>query len=256
MDILSKSSATRRELLGSIVLGAIGAPLAARSRAALRAVAFDAFVLFDPWIVVEHAKAIVGERAKELVSTASARIFAYSWFYTSAGRYAGFETLARDAFGYAAEFHRLDAKPSDLDALVAAYSSLPLWTDVAESIERLRERNIRLSILSNLPNGALVSNLRSGGIDRHFELVLSTDQVRRFKPSPEAYALAVKALRLGPDQIGFAASAGWDASGATWFGYPTVWVNRTKSAAEHAHATPAIVSSNMEGVLRLVAPAS
>ena len=253
MDILSKSSATRRELLGSIALGTIGAPLAARSKADVRAVAFDAFVLFDPRIVVERAKAIFGERASELAATASAKIFAYSWLYTSAGRYAGFETLARDAFGYAADFHRLDARPSDLDALVAAYSSLPLWPDVAESIERLRRRNIRLSLLSNLPESALVSNLQSGGIDRHFELVLSTDRVRKFKPSPEAYALGVKALRLSPEQIGFAASAGWDASGATWFGYPTVWVNRTNAAAEHAHAIPRIVSSNMEGVLRLAA---
>lgn len=256
MDILSKPSATRRELLGSIALGAIGAPLAAQSKAGLRAVAFDAFVLFDPRIVVEHAKAIFGERASELVATASAKLFAYTWFYTSAARYAGFETLAREAFGYAADFHRLDAKPSDLDALVVAYSSLPLWPDVAESVERLREHNVRLAILSNLPEGALVSNLRSGGIDRHFELVLSTDRVRRFKPAPEAYALGVKALRLSANQIGFAASAGWDASGATWFGYPTVWVNRTNSPAEHAHAAPGIVSSNMEGVLRLAAAAS
>jgi 2-haloacid dehalogenase len=253
LDILSKPSATRRELLGSLALGAIGAPLIARSKAGLRALAFDAFVLFDPRLVVDRAKTIFGDRSSDLVSTASARIFAYSWFYTSAGRYAGFETLARDAFGYAADVHRLDARPADLDALVAAYSSLSLWPDVGESIERLRRRNIRLSLLSNLPESALVSNLRSGGIDRHFELVLSTDRVRKFKPAPEAYALGVKALRLSPDQIGFAASAGWDASGATWFGYPTVWVNRTGAAAEHAHATPRIVSSSMEGVLRLAA---
>ena len=256
MDLLSKSSTTRRELLGSLALGTISAPLVARSRPDLRAVAFDAFVLFDPRIIVERAKAIAGERAGEFVSTASAKIFAYSWLYTSAGRYAGFETLARYAFGYAADFHRLDANPSDLEPLVTAYSNLPLWPDVAESMELLRERNIRLSLLSNLPKSARVSNLRSGGIERHFEVVLSTDQVRRFKPSPEAYALGVKALRLSPDRIGFAASAGWDASGATWFGYPTVWVNRTNAAAEHAHATPGIVSSNMEGVLRLAAAAS
>jgi 2-haloacid dehalogenase len=63
--------------------------------------------------------------------------------------------------------------------------------------------------------------------------------------------MAVDKLRLSARSIGFAASAGWDASGAVWFGYRTAWVNRNNSPREPAHAPPDIVSRGMDGVLRL-----
>ena len=59
-----------------------------------------------------------------------------------------------------------------------------------------------------------------------FEHVLSTDEIRTYKPDPRAYRLAMDAFELGRDETLFAAFAGWDAAGAKWFGYPTFWVNR------------------------------
>jgi len=34
------------------------------------------------------------------------------------------------------------------------------------------------------------------------------------------------------ENITFAAFGGWDAAGAKWFGYPTVWVNRLETPIE------------------------
>lgn len=47
-----------------------------------------------------------------------------------------------------------------------------------------------------------------------------------YKPDPRAYRLGLDALQLTRNEIVFAAFGGWDAAGATTFGYPTVWVNR------------------------------
>jgi 2-haloacid dehalogenase len=71
-----------------------------------------------------------------------------------------------------------------------------------------------------------------------FEHVLSTDQVQTYKPAPRAYQLGVDALGLEREQILFAAFAGWDASGAKRFGYPTFWVNRLDAVPEQLGATP------------------
>jgi 2-haloacid dehalogenase len=106
-------------------------------------------------------------------------------------------------------------------------------------------------MLSNLSERALRANLRANRVYEHFEFVLSTDQARQYKPSPRAYELAVRAFRIPREGIGFAASAGWDASGATWFGFPTALVNRTGMPSEAAHAAPAIISNGMSGVLQL-----
>ena len=250
MDLFA-TGATRRELLGSLALGTTSAPLFSQRLSPIRALAFDAFVLFDPTPIVERAKLLVGEKAAALFATASTKLFSYTWLYTSADRYDGFEVLAHDAFGSAADVHGVMLKGSEVESLVATYSMLPLWPDVAAAIHRLRERNLRLAVLANLPKRWLVSNLRANGIEGYFEHVLSTDTVRRFKPSREAYAMAVDKLSLSARSIGFAASAGWDASGAVWFGYRTTWVNRNNFPREPAHAPPDIVSRSMDGVLRL-----
>lgn len=248
---ISETSTTRRELLGALALGPVTAPLIARPSTLIRAIAFDAFVLFDPKPLLERATQFVGDKAAQFVATASAKLFAYTWLYTSASRYSGFTPLARDAFQYAGAVSGVELARADLDSLIACYSALPLWPDVAAAIGQLRQAGIRLAMLSNLPKEMLLSNLRRGGIEHHFEALLSTDQVRRFKPAPEAYALGMRALRLSRGQIGFAASAGWDAAGATWFGYRTAWVNRDNARPEAAHAAADVVSGGIDGVLRL-----
>jgi len=243
-------SASRREVLAAVAASA-AVPLRAQSSNRITAIAFDAFVLFSTSRVVSRSKEIFGDEAAAFVASASARLFAYTWLYTSAGRYSGFEKLARDAFEATASAMGRELRRSELDHIVGGYSVLEPWPDVPSALEALQHDSVRLAILSNLPRRALVSSLAAGGIGRYFEHVLSTDEVGRFKPAPVAYALAATRLRLKVASIGFAASAGWDASGATWFGHPTVWVNRSHSMAEPAHQTPDVVSAGMEGVLRL-----
>lgn len=250
MESLQSLFASRREMLATLTLAAAPPSIGSPS-ARVEAIAFDAFVLFSGGEIIRRAAEMVGEKADAFVSSATAKLFSYTWLYTSAGRYLGFQELARDAFDFTAAAAGLNLSGPQLDYLVDGYSALELWPDVDDALDALRARGIRLVVLSNLPRSSLESNLRSSQIQHYFEHVLSTDEVRRFKPAREAYAVAISRLRLAARSIGFAASAGWDAAGATWFGYPTVWVNRSQAPAEPAHARSQITSSGMEGVLEL-----
>jgi 2-haloacid dehalogenase len=78
----------------------------------------------------------------------------------------------------------------------------------------------------------LEAGLKNSHLDGAFEHVLSTDRVRAYKPDPRAYQMGVDAFDLKPDQVLFAAFAGWDAAGAKSFGYPTFWVNRQNQPVE------------------------
>ena len=60
--------------------------------------------------------------------------------------------------------------------------------------------------------------------------VLSTEQ--RYLSLEKAEQGPKRAFGIHREQILFAAFAAWDAVGAKWFGFPTVWVKRLNSPAE------------------------
>jgi len=129
------------------------------------------------------------------------------------------------------------------------YLSLKTWPDVPQALRSLKAAGIRLGFLSNFSRRMLEAGIRNSGLEGRFEHLLSTDEVRQFKPAPRAYQMAVDAFELKPEEILFAAFAGWDAAGAKWFGFPTVWVNRLNSPAEQLSVVPDVTCDDLAGLV-------
>ena len=88
---------------------------------------------------------------------------------------------------------------------------------------------------------------------RHaFESVVSTDQIRSYKPDPRAYQLAIDTLQLQREEILFVAFAGWDVAGAKWFGYPTFWANRLGSPMEELGVEADASGTGLNALVRFV----
>ena len=64
--------------------------------------------------------------------------------------------------------------------------------------------------------------------------------------------MGIDAFNLKREEIAFAASAGWDAAGAKWFGYPTLWINRLNLPIEELGVVPDVVSANMVDLVKYV----
>ena len=129
--------------------------------------------------------------------------------------------------------------------LVAAFFQMELWPDVVRLLGDFQQRGLRLAFLTNLSEAMLRSNMRPAGIEHFFQAALSTDRARAFKPAPEAYQLGVEEFGLKKEEVAFAAFAAWDATGASWFGYPTAWVNRLGQQAESLGAPPAVAGRDL-----------
>jgi 2-haloacid dehalogenase len=218
----------------------------------IRAIAFDAFPIFNPARLAETATSFFGDAGKTLAAAWSMRLFSLTWLVTAADRYQPFETLAGLALDSAARDAGIDLSSAMRRDLVDAFGDLKVWPDVPEALERLRSRGLRLRFLSNLGEVALERNMRTNRIRDYFDPPLSTDQVRRFKPSPAAYAMATRAFGLPREEIGFAAFANWDAAGAAHFGFPTAWVNRSAAAPDSFGPEPARSGKTIEALLDLV----
>jgi 2-haloacid dehalogenase len=218
----------------------------------IKAIAFDAFVLFDPRTVAMRAKEFFPEHADALNAIWFNKIFGYSWLRTAADRYVAFDQVINEALIFSARTLKLGLASDQREKLVNVFSELSAWPDVAQGLESLRAKNIRMAPLSNLTEDMLRANLRRNGIEQHFEFLLSTDHVRAFKPSPKAYAMGLEAFGLPKEQIGFAAFGGWDAVGASWFGYPTFWINRANAVVEEPSSVKYTVGRDFSTLLRAV----
>ena len=133
-----------------------------------------------------------------------------------------------------------------------AYLALDAWPDAPAALRALSSAGIRLAFLSNATRQILDSGLRTAGLVDLFESVISTDQIRTFKPDPRAYQLAIDVLEMRREEILFAAYAGWDAAGAKWFGYPTFWVNRLGLPEEEFGIVPDGVGRDLNDLVTFV----
>lgn len=207
-------------------------------RGQIRAIAFDAFPIFDPRPVAKLAEETFPGRGAALMEAWRARQFEYQWLRAAGGRYADFRETTRDALAFAAMKLDLPISGEARDRLIRAHDELPVWPDVPESLASLRSLGISLSFLSNMTRDMLAANVSRAGLAGAFDALLSTDAIRSYKPDPRAYRLGVDHLGVAQQEILFAAFAGWDAAGAKWFGYETFWVNRMEAPREQLGVTP------------------
>ncbi|MBZ5493621.1 MAG: haloacid dehalogenase type II [Acidobacteriia bacterium] len=237
----------RREFVALTAAGLASCALGPRSgdpgrdqaaKTKIKAIAFDAFPIFDPRPVFARAEELFPGNGMALSDEWRTRQFEYTWLRAVAQRYADFWQVTEDALVFAANKLRLDLGAEKREKLMSGYLNLKAWPDVSPAISAIKKSGLRLALLSNLTPHMLQANIRSAGLAGIFEEVISTDQARTFKPDPRAYQLGIESLGLQRDQILFAAFAGWDAAGAKLFGYPTFWVNRLKLPTEELGAVP------------------
>jgi 2-haloacid dehalogenase len=222
---------------------------ATAGRSKIRAVAFDAFPLLDPRPVFAKAEELFPGRGTELGNIWRTRQFEYTWLRTVAGQYADFWQLTDDALSFAAKAVKVELGSSKRALLMNAYLELRTWPDVPGALASLKAAGIRLTVLSNFSQRMLMANFKNCRLQDLFDHLLSTDRVGNFKPSPRAYQMAERALGIHREQILFAAFAAWDAVGAKWFGFPTIWVNRLNSPAEELSVIPDATCNDLSGVV-------
>src|SRR3984957_4517278 len=114
-----------------------------------KAVAFDAFSVFDPRPVAVLCETLFPGRGSDLAATWRARQFEYTWLRTVSNRYANFERVTADALAFAAGMLKLDATDEKREQLLRAYFALKAWPDADTALDKLKSRGLRLALLSN-----------------------------------------------------------------------------------------------------------
>ena len=131
------------------------------------------------------------------------------------------------ASGFLAAFESLEI-PGDAHAATTRF-----FTDLSqrepfpetESVVRELQQSYRTAVLSNADDNFLLPNLALLNLD--FEVVLSSEMARSYKPQPELFLEMLRRLSLAPEETVYVGDRHYeDAYGAASVGMNAVWIER------------------------------
>jgi HAD superfamily hydrolase (TIGR01549 family) len=111
---------------------------------------------------------------------------------------------------------RYRARMLEMDAEVHAFPGIP------EALAAIRERGIRLAIVTAKHGTLAVRHLQRLGLEERFEVVITGDQCVRNKPDPEPFQRALEALGLPAAVAAGVGDSEYDVRGARAASVPAV----------------------------------
>jgi 2-haloacid dehalogenase len=112
---------------------------------------------------------------------------------------------------------------AELDWLNTCWHRLDPWPDSVPGLTRLRQRYV-LATMSNGNVALLVNMARRAGLP--WDVILSAELFRRYKPDPQTYLGAAELLSLDPAQLMLVAAHNDDLCAAADLGLATAFLPR------------------------------
>ena len=162
--------------------------------------------------------------------------------------YQSFWDITRAALRYTLERLALPQSDVNEEALMSQYASLEAFPENLAVLRQLKQQGLATAILSNGSKAMLDSAVQSAGMVDVLDQVLSVEEIRTFKTTPASYGLVGRAFDVQVHEVLFVSSNAWDALGATWFGFTTLWVNRHKLPYEAIGPKPHFSGANLTAV--------
>jgi 2-haloacid dehalogenase len=166
--------------------------------------------------------------------------------------YQSFWDITRASLRYAFARLGLTHTAANEDVLMAQYAKLTAFPENLSVLQALRQRGVATAILSNGSPEMLQSAVHSAGMSELFHAILSVDSVRQFKTTPTSYQLVQDHFGFAPADVLFVSSNAWDALGATWFGFTTLWINRQGLPPEAIGPAPHFTGTDLRDVHSLI----
>lgn len=133
------------------------------------------------------------------------------------------------------------------------FNAWKLYDDVSETLAELRTKGLELGLVSNAwSDWAVRTMLRNFGIDKWFDVAVTSAQLRIRKPRPEIFLAALDALKASPREAAMVGnSLADDMAGAKHLGMRAIHVERDVLAS-HVDVDPDATVEQIRQVLPLI----
>ena len=157
----------------------------------IKAIIFDAYgTLFDVNSAAEKCKDKIGDKWEGFSNYWRTTQLEYTWLRSLMNRHKDFWQVTEDSLDKSMMAFKVN--PSMRNELLDLYKILSLFPEVTEVLKKLKEKNYKLSILSNGTPSLLNELVKSNNLDNIFNDIFSIEEVGVFKPDSKVYDMPIK----------------------------------------------------------------
>ena len=217
----------------------------------IKAIIFDAYgTLFDVNSAAEKCKEKLGDKWEGFANYWRTTQLEYTWLRSLMRRHKDFWKITEDSLDKSMNFYNIDN--SMRSELLNLYKVLSPFTEVKDALNKLKQSNYKLAILSNGTPDLLNELVVSNQLKDIFDDIFSVEEVGIFKPDSKVYDLPINKYNIEKNEVLFLSANTWDVSGAGNYGYNTVWVNRNNNIFDKLDFEPNQQISNLSELLDLI----
>ena len=216
----------------------------------IKAIIFDAYgTLFDVNSAAEKCKDKIGSKWENFSNYWRTTQLEYTWLRSLMKKHKDFWKITEDSLHKSMKVFNIN--PDMKSELLDLYKKLSLYPEVKETLNLLKEKNYKLSILSN-GTPLLLNELVVRNNLEIFDDIFSVEEVGIFKPDSRVYDIPVKKYKIEKNEVAFLSANSWDVSGGGNYGFNAIWVNRNNIIFDDLDYSPKIQINNLKQLLDIV----
>ena len=217
----------------------------------IKAIIFDAYgTLFDVNSAAEKCKGKIGDKWEDFANYWRSTQLEYTWLRSLMNRHKDFWKITEDSLDKSMKFFKIDN--SMRNDLLDLYKVLSPFSEVKETLNKLKKKDFKLAILSNGTPSLLGNLVKNNNLENIFDDIFSVEEVGIFKPDSKVYELPVNKYNIKKDEILFLSANTWDVSGGGNYGYNSVWVNRNKNIFDNLDYQPLDEIHDLSELLEII----
>ena len=194
----------------------------------VKAIIFDAYgTLFDVNSAAEKCKDKIGDKWEGFANYWRTTQLEYTWLRSLMKRHKDFWQITEDSLDKS--MNAFNINKSMKSELLNLYKTLNTFPEVKDVLNKLKEKNYKLAILSNGTPSLLNELVKSNNIENIFDDIFSIEDVGIYKPDSRVYDIPTKKYQIQKNEVAFLSANTWDVSGGGNYGYHAIWVNRNNN---------------------------
>ena len=217
----------------------------------VKAIIFDAYgTLFDVNSAAEKCKDKIGDKWEGFANFWRTTQLEYTWLRSLMKRHKDFWQVTEDSLEKSMNAFKIDKAMKN--ELLNLYKALNTFPEVKDVLNKLKEKNYKLAILSNGTPALLNELVKSNNLDNIFDDIFSIEEVGIYKPDAKVYDMPIKKYKIQKEEVVFLSANTWDISGGGNYGYSSIWVNRNNSIFDNLDYKPKEEVKNLNQLLDIV----